>query len=91
MIVVTLVARWVRAVLACGVLLAKSVQQPTALMYERKASWGGFLQQNARSANDLSINDIQLLKIAEKDIKKQHKAAVKTEVKVSPPLVTMLL
>jgi len=70
-------------VLACGVMISTAVHQPGELMYQHKSSWGGFLrsEKNARSANDLSINDVQLLKIAEKDIKKQHKAAVKTELK----------
>ena len=64
--------------LACGVLLAKAVHQPAELLYEHKSSWGGFLK-GVRSANDLSINDISLLKIAERDRKKERLAAVKTE------------
>jgi len=60
------------------VLLAKAVHQPAELLYEHKSSWGGFLK-GARSANDLSINDISLLKIAERDRKKERLAAVKTE------------
>jgi len=75
-----------RAVLACGVMLSSAVHQPTELMYEHKSSWGGFLERNHRAAaNNLSIRDVNLLKIAEKDIKKQHKAAVKTETTVSLP------
>ena len=75
-----------RAVLVCGVMLSSAVHQPTELMYEHKSSWGGFLERNHRAAaNNLSIRDVNLLKIAEKDIKKQHKAAVKTETTVSLP------
>jgi hypothetical protein len=69
------------AALACGVLVAKAVNEPTALLYDHKGSWGGFLksEQRTRSPNDLSINDVQLLKDAERDIKKQHKQAIKTK------------
>lgn len=69
------------AVLVCGVVLARAVNEPAELLYEHKGSWGGFLksERRARSPNDLSINDMQLLKDAEKDIKKQHKQAIKTK------------
>ena len=69
------------AALACGVLVAKAVNEPTALLYDDKGSWGGFLksEQRTQSPNDLSINDVQLLKDAERDIKKQHKQAIKTK------------
>jgi hypothetical protein len=75
-------------VLACGVLLAKGVQQPDELLYEHKSTWGGFLKGErgaGPSANDLSINDITLLKTAERDRKKERLADAKTERKVSLP------
>jgi len=69
------------AVLVCGVMLARTINEPAEMMYEHKGSWGGFLrsEQRARSPNDLSINDVQLLKDAEQDIKKQHKQDIKTK------------
>jgi len=70
------------AVLACGVLLAKGVHQPAELLYEHKSTWGGFLKGErgaVPSSNDLSINDITLLKTAERDRKKERLADAKTE------------
>jgi hypothetical protein len=73
---------FVYAVLACEVMLAR---QPNELLYEHKSTWGGFLknEQSPHSANDLSINDMSLLKIAQRDIRKQTLAALKDKMKVS--------
>ena len=73
---------FVYAVLACEVMLAR---QPDELLYEHKSTWGGFLknEQSPHSANDLSINDMSLLKIAQSDIRKQTLAALKDKMKVS--------
>lgn len=62
-------------------MVAKAINEPAELLYENKGSWGGFLksERRTRSPNDLSINDVQLLKDAEKDIKKQHKQAIRTK------------
>ena len=75
------IATAVRTVLACGVLFSQVAHQPAELMYEHKSTWGGFLKRemHRRSANNLSVNDISLLKIAENDRKKERLAAVKTE------------